>query len=191
MENHPEPRRERVTDPRSGGAHERMGVDDVVAHDGTSWLPPRWLTLTLLVALVVGGAVGYADHRARTREAAAVAACERSLRVASAQSEGRMGLLVNYVQPARRTAEGVQQLHLADLMAERAGRVLPAVQHADRVCRAVAVRPWHFSLVARRDAARAYSGALVTLLQTVAAQGRRPFHDDATLLRLRVGAGVG
>jgi hypothetical protein len=191
MENYPDPRRQRVPGARSGRQPEPAGRDDVVAQDGTSWRPPRWLSLTLLTALVVGSVVGYADHRARTRETAAVAACEHSLRVASQLSEGRMGLLVNYVQPARRTTDGVQQLHLADLMAERAGRVLPAVQHADRVCRAVAIRPWHFALVARRDAARAYSGALVTLLQTVAAQGRRPFHDDATLLRLRVGAGAG
>lgn len=146
--------------------------------------------MTLLVALVLGGASVYADQQARTREATALGACEHSLRVASALSERRMGLLANYVQPARRTPSGVQQLHLADLMAARAGRVLPGVQRADRACRAVAVRPWHFSLVARRDAARAYSGALVTLLQTVAAQGRRPFHDDATLVMLRAGAGA-
>jgi hypothetical protein len=191
MENYPDPRPERVPEPRNVGKGERADLDDVIVRDGTPWRPPRWLSLTLLITLVVVSALGYADHRARTHEAAAVASCEHSLRVASALSEGRMGLLVNYVQPARRTTDGVQQLHLADLMAERAGRVLPLVQHADRVCRAVAVRPWHFSLVARRDAARAYSGALVTLLETVAAQGHWAFHDDATLLRLRVGAGAG
>jgi hypothetical protein len=191
MEKYPDPLREPGAGPRTGGERDAVGVDDVVAQDGRSWRLRRWLPLTLMIALVVGSAVAYADHRARTREAAAVAACEHSLRAASAFSEVRMGLLVNYVQPAQRTTDGVQQLHLADLMAERAGRVLPAVQRADRVCRTVAVRPWHFSLVVRRDAARAYSGALVTLLQTVAAQGRLLFHDDATLLRLRVGAGVG
>jgi hypothetical protein len=167
-----------------------VGAVDTVAYDGARSRRRAWLSLTLLVALVVAGAGAYADQRARTREAAAVGVCEHSLRLASALSERRMGLLANYVQPARRTPGGVQQLHLADLMAERAGRALPGVQRADIVCRAVAVRPWHFSLVARRDAARAYSGALVTLLQTVAAQGRRPFRDDATLVLLRAGAGA-
>jgi hypothetical protein len=143
-----------------------------------------------VAALVLGGAAWSVDSRDRRQETAAVAACESGLREASALSERRMGLLANYVQPAMRTASGVQQLHLADLMAHRASAVLPAAQRADRACRVVSVHPWHFSLVARRDAAQAYSGAMVTLLQTVAAQGRTPFSDDAALLRLRVEAGV-
>jgi hypothetical protein len=52
------------------------------------------------------------------------------------------------------------------------------------------VRPWHFSLVTRQHAATAYSGALVTLLQIVAAQGRAGFHDTETLLGLRNAAGL-
>ena len=84
----------------------------------------------------------------------------------------------------------VQQLHLADLMAARAGRVLPRVQAADRSCRRVDVRPWHFSLVARQSASAAYSAALVTLVQTLAAQGRLPFRADATMQRLRDAVGV-
>jgi hypothetical protein len=185
MENYPDP------GPGLGNRDEPDlvgGVVDVVAQDARR--RRAWPALALLVVLVMGSAAAYADQRDRAQEAAAVGACEHSLRVASALSELRMGLLANYVRPARRTPGGVQQLHLADLMAARAGRVLPGVQRADRVCRAVTVRPWHFSLVARRDAARAYSGALVTLLQTVAAQGRRPFHDDATLVLLRAGAGA-
>jgi hypothetical protein len=150
----------------------------------------RWLSLPLLVAVVMGSAGGYDDHQTYVHEAATVAACEHSLRVASALSERKMGLLANYVQPARQMSTGVQQLHLADLMAERAARVLPGAQSADRLCRAVTVRPWHFSLVARRDDERAYSGALVTLLETVAAQGRRPFPGSATLVLLRARAGA-
>jgi hypothetical protein len=172
---------------------EESGMSEVV-EGGVRVRPSRpglgWAAAVLALVVVAAGAAAYVDHRARNREADAVTRCERSLRVASALSERRLGLLANYVQPALRTEDGVQQLHLADLMAQRAGRVLAGAQRADRACRVVSVRPWHFSLVARRDAARAYSGALVTLLQTVAAQGRRPFHDDATLLRLRVGAGA-
>ena len=150
----------------------------------------HWLSLALFVALVVGSAGGYVDHRTYVREAAAVAACEQSLHVASALSEHKMGLLANYVQPPRPSSTGLQQLHLADLMAKRAALVLPGAQGADRLCRAVRVRPWHFSLVARRDAELAYSGALVTLLQTVAAQGSRPFPAGATLVLLRAEAGA-
>src|SRR5436305_15059720 len=102
MENHPYPAREQGAGPR-----EVVDVDDVVARDGRSGGRRRWLWFTVLVALVVGSvAVGYADHRARTREAAAVAGCEHSLRLASALWEGRMGLLVTSVQPARRPTAG-------------------------------------------------------------------------------------
>ena len=151
----------------------------------------RWTwSVVLLTALLVAAVAWSVDGHQRAREASAVVACEQGLRQASWHSERRMGLLAHYVQPATRTTEGVQQLHLADLMAHRAHGVLPAVQAADRACREVSVRPWHFSLVARSDAARAYSGALVTLLQTIAAQGSGTFHDDAVLLRLRSAAGV-
>jgi hypothetical protein len=151
------------------------------------WL---WWVVATVTVLVVGTLAAYADDQGRAHESVAVGACEYRLQQASALSEGRMGLLASYVRPARRTTRGVQQLHLADLMATRAQRVLSGAQRADRVCRRVSIRPWHFSLVARRDAATAYSGALVTLLQTVAAQGRASFHDTATLARLRAAAGV-
>jgi hypothetical protein len=149
-----------------------------------------WWSSVVAVALVVVGLGWYTDQRVLTHEAAAVAGCEQRLRDASALSEGRLGLLTNYVRPARRTTQGVQDLHLADLMAERAQEVLPGAQRADRACRTVSVRPWHFSLVDRRDAALAYSGALVTLLQTVAAQGPTHFRDDSILGRLRTEAGA-
>jgi hypothetical protein len=119
-----------------------------------------------------------------------VTRCEHRLDEASSLADLRMGAMVNYLRPALSSAQGVQQLHLADLMARPARRVLPDVQRADRVCRAVAVEPWHFSLASRRNAATAYSGALVTLLQAVAAQGRDYFHDDATLVGLRHAAGI-
>ncbi|MFZ2016943.1 MAG: hypothetical protein WAV00_24260 [Nocardioides sp.] len=143
-----------------------------------------------LAALVLAGGAWSLDSRDRAHERAAVSACEAGLREASGLSERRMGLLADYVQPALRTTNGVQQLHLADLMAHRASGVLPAAERADRACRSVSVHPWHFSLVARRDAAVAYSGAMVTLLQTVAAQGSATFNNDAALVRLRLEAGV-
>jgi uncharacterized membrane-anchored protein YhcB (DUF1043 family) len=147
---------------------------------------PRWWLLA--VVLVVGLAVGYTNDRLRSHESASITACETQLRRASDLADYKMGLTTNYVRSA--ASRGSDRTHLADLMAPRARRALPAVQRADRACREVRVRPWHFGLVARQHAATAYSGALVTLLQLVAAQGRPPFHGDSTLIRLRDAAGL-
>jgi hypothetical protein len=138
--------------------------------------------MVVLVLAVVCGVAWYADQRIRTREDAALAACERSLGVASAHADIRLGAVAHMLRQPMAGATGAQALHLADLMASPARRVLPEAQRADRVC--------HFSLVARRNAATAYSGVLVTLLQTVAAQGRAFFSDDATLQHLRTAAGL-
>jgi hypothetical protein len=150
----------------------------------------RLLVVLLALAVVAAVVAWYADGRARDREAAQVATCERLLVNASAHADVRLGPVVNMLRPAVSTRDGVQQLHLADLMASQARQVLPVAQRALRVCQRVSVRPWHFSLVSRRSAATAYSGALVTVLQTVAAQGSASFRDDSTLQRLRSAAGV-
>jgi hypothetical protein len=154
------------------------------------WRPPRWLWWAVAMALVVGGVAWYADHRVRAREAEAVARCEHRLSEASAMSEIRMGAMDNYLRPALASTHGARQLHLADLMSGPARRLLPGVQRADQACNRVAVKPWHFSLVARRNAATAYSGALLTLLQAVASQGRAYFHHDPALVRLKEAAGL-
>lgn len=167
-------------DERESEPHPRRGLTRVRA---------GWVVTVL--ALVAGLVVLSADARERSREADAVRACETQLRWASDQADYRMGLTTTYVRSIPSTP-GLQT-HLADLMAPRARLVLPAVQRADRACKAVSVRPWHFSLVARQHAATAYSGALVTLLQIVAAQGprrHRGFHDNQTFLELRNAAGL-
>jgi hypothetical protein len=150
----------------------------------------RRLGLAVALALVVGAVGWYGDHRDRAAETAAVAHCERRLSTASVLSEIRMGRMANYVTPSARPAGTSGQLHLADLMASPAREVLPLVQRANRVCQAVSVRPWHFALIARRNAATAYAGALVTLLQAVASQGPASFRHDPTLVRLREAAGL-
>ena len=150
----------------------------------------RWAWWALALALVVGSVAWYGDHRVRADESAAVQHCEQRLRTASVLSELRMGRMVNYVRPATPASTGTQHLHLADLMASPAREVLPLVQRANRICQAVSVRPWHFSLVARRNAATAYAGALVTLLQAVASQGPASFRHDPTLVELREAAGL-
>jgi hypothetical protein len=142
------------------------------------------------VLTLAGGALAAADGRARARETAHVARCAERLRIATGYAERRLGLVTSYVEPVLASDGRVQQLHLADLMAARAERVLPRVQRADRYCSAVHVRPWHFALTARQGSSTAYAAALVTLVQTVAAQGRESFRVDQTLQRLRDEVGV-
>jgi hypothetical protein len=150
--------------------------------------PGWWVALSLV--LLVGIAVVVVDGTMRSREATRVDRCEHLLRVATGYTERRLGLVANYLEPTLTPSGRVQELHLADLMSTRAGRVLPRVQRADRFCDGVVVSPWHFSLVQRQSAATAYSAALVAVVQTVAAQGRVPFPDDATLQRLREKVGI-
>jgi hypothetical protein len=149
--------------------------------------PWSWLLSIVLVAGVAGVAV---DARSRSHEGVAVAQCEQRLQLATWYAERRLGLVANYLEPAVDGRGRVQQLHLADLMSARAGKVLPRVQEADRTCRRVSVRPWHFALVKRQSTSTAYSAALVTLMQTLAAQGSVPFREDATMQRLRDAVGI-
>src|SRR5690349_1305270 len=111
----------------------------VVRQRREPWHPPRWLAGVLALAVLVGGIAWYVDHRVRVREEAQVARCERMLADASSMADLRMGAMANYIRPALSSVRGGQQLHLADLMARPARRVLPDVQRADRVCRAVSV----------------------------------------------------
>ena len=150
----------------------------------------RWWA-GLAVLIVAGSALVVVDGRSRAHEGAAVAGCEQRLRVATGYAEGRLGLVANYLEPTISTNGRVELLHLADLMSARANNVLPRVQKADRFCRGVSVRPWHFSLVERQGASTAYSAALVTFVQTVAAQGHVPFRANATMQRLREEVGIG
>jgi len=157
---------------------------------GTPMPRHRGWWLALAVVLVVGSFLVVVDGTMRSREGAAVSRCENQLRFATGYAERRLGLISNYLEPTLTPSGRVQELHLADLMSARAGRVLPRVQRADRACRQVSVSPWHFGLVHRLGAATAYSAGLVTLVQTVAAQGRVPITDDATLQRLRDEVGI-
>ncbi len=148
-----------------------------------------WTALSLVLVACSAGVV--VDAGLRSREGDAVSRCESQLRLATGYAERRLGMVTDYLQPTLTPGGRVQQLHLADLMAARAGRVLPRVQQADRLCTGVSVSPWHFSLVERQSAATAYSAALVAVVQTVAAQGRIAFQDDATLQRLGDELGIG
>jgi len=150
---------------------------------------PRWAWVVALV-LVLGVAVVVVDEASRAQESARVSDCQDQLRQATGYVERRLGLVDNYLQPTLATDGRVQQLHLADLMSARAHHVLARVQQADTYCRHVTVRPWHWGLAERQSASTAYSAALVTLVQLVAAQGRVPFEADETMQRLRDAVGI-
>jgi hypothetical protein len=158
---------------------------------GTASIPHRRWWWVLAIVLVVASTGIAVDGSMRARDGARVAACEHQLRVATWYTQRHLGLVSNYLEPTLSPSGRVQDIHLADLMSAHAFRALPRVRRADRVCRHVTVRPWHFSLVKRQSAATAYSAALVTMVQTVAAQGRLPFRGDATLQRLGDEVGVG
>ena len=166
----------------------REAAGDLRRGTGTVRHPGWWCVLA--VVLVLGGLVAVVDGHLRDRDRASVAGCEKQLHLATWYAERRLGLVSNYLEPTVAPSGRVQRIHLADLMSARAYRVLPRVQHADHVCHQVSVRPWHFSLVERQSSATAYSAALLTLVQTVAAQGRVAFSDDATLQRLRHAVGI-
>jgi len=157
---------------------------------GTPTVRHRGWWISLVVVVVVAGSAFGVDAQVRSREGAQVARCEQQLRLATGYAEKQLGLIANYLEPTLTPSGRVQELHLADLMSARAGRVLPLVQHADHVCQQVSVSPWHFGLVDRLGVATAYSAGLVTVVQMVAAQGRVPITDDATLQRLRDEVGI-
>lgn len=165
--------RRRETDDDPTGRH--------LQHHRVAW------SIAAVVALA-GASLAVVDAGDRSRETAALEACERQLQDASDHADYTMGLTTNYVRPV--AVGGSGRTHLADLMAPRARKVLPAVQRAHRTCAAVHVRPWHVGLAERQDAATTYAAALVTLLQTVAAQGPDAFDGDRTLLDLRAAAGI-
>jgi hypothetical protein len=140
------------------------------------------------VLAIAGASLALVDGSVRSRETAAVEACERQLQDASDHADYQMGLTTGYVRSVGSGRSG--RTHLADLMAPKARDVLGEVQDAHRVCATVHVEPWHPGLADRQQAASTYSAALVTLLQTVAAQGGRGFGGDETLSQLRAAAGM-
>lgn len=166
--------------PRTQAAYDEQPDARAGGHHRRAW--------TLAAVVVVAGAsLVVVDGAERSSEVAAVESCERQLQDASDHADYRMGLTTNYV---RSVAQGHDRTHVADLMAPRARQVLPQVERARRTCAAVSVQPWHVGLAHRQQAAAAYAGALVTLLQTVASQGRGAFAGDPTLLDLRAAAGI-
>ena len=77
--------------------------------------------MALSVVLLVGIGAAVVDGTMRSREAAQVDRCEHQLRVATGYTERRLGLVANYLEPTLTPSGRVQELHLADLMADACG----------------------------------------------------------------------
>jgi hypothetical protein len=174
--------------PREGRDADREVLE---AHGRDAWTPPRRLVLAALLVVVASGWGGYADLGAREHESAALARCQRDLHNAVVSADPQMVAAASGIGPILATTTGQRHRALLASMARPARLLLPEVVRADSRCRAVAIRPWHRSLLARRDAATAYSGALTARLRGIAADGSTYYHQDAGLRRLRRAAGIG
>jgi hypothetical protein len=161
--------------------HEVLDVDP-----GRSWRPSPRVMVVIAIALVVGGLLVLVDQRSRASELRALDACRQELHETAVATDLQMMAVATTVHPPP-ASTGTARTHagLAGVMSRSARQLLPQVGDADQACGAVSVRPWHFSLRARRDATTAYARALAAKLQEVAADGRISYVEDRTLRRLR------
>lgn len=165
-------------------------VEHEVLDPGPLWRPPRWLVLATLVAVVAGAFGWTVDRHERAQESRALASCRSDLQDAVGYADLRLMAMADYLDPALSVTKGARHGHLADLMAQPARRVLPDVERADRACRAVSVRPWHFAVLSRQRATTAYSSAFAARMRTIADRGRRYYGDSSELQRLRRAAAI-
>lgn len=140
--------------------------------------------MVVLLTIVVGLPAAYADHRSRADEARALDSCRRQLHDAAVSSDLQMMAVATTTHGPLASSRGARS-GLTGLMSRSARDLLPGVVHADVVCRGVSVRPWHFSMRARRDASAAYATALAAKLRSVASDGRISYVGDGALRRLR------
>ena len=154
------------------------------------WRPPRWLVVAVLLVAVLATAGWYVDRQDRAREASALDGCRRELQNTVAFSDVRLMAMADYIDPALSVTHGEKRGHIADLMAQPARRMLRDVERADRACRSVSIRPWHFSLASRHHATTAYSSAFAAKMRTIAGQGRTYYLGTRALQRLREAAAI-
>lgn len=157
---------------------------------GPVWRPSRWLVVTVVVMVLIATAGWYVDRQERTRETGALQGCRRQLHEASVFADTRLMAMADYLAPALAMTSGTRRAQLASNMSAAARSVLSDVERADRVCRSVSIRPWHFTLASQHRAATAYSGALVARVRSVARRGSSYYRDDTALRRLREAAGL-
>ena len=138
----------------------------------------------VVLATVVGALATYADHRSRVDEARALDTCRQQLHDAAVSSDLQMMAVATTTHGPLASSRGAPS-GLNELMSRSARDLLPEVVHAVDVCRGVSVRPWHFSLMARRDASTAYATALAAKLRAIATDGGMSYVGDGALRRLR------
>lgn len=158
---------------------------------GELWRPPRWVLVVVALVILVSSLAWYADQQDRARESDALAACRQELQAAAISSDLQMMAVATTIRPTVTSTKEGRHGGVAGIMSRSARQLLPAVIGADEVCQAVSVRPWHFSLRERRNAAAAYSAALAAKLGEVAADGRTSYVDDRSLRSLRRAADIG
>ena len=146
--------------------------------------PSTRVLLVVVLAVVMGALVTYADHRSRVDEGRALATCRQRLHDAAVPSDQQMMAVATTAHGPLTSSRGPRS-GLHSLMSRSAGDLLPEVIDADKACLGVSVRPWHVSLKSRRDASTAYATALVAKLRAVATDGRTSYVEDAALRRLR------
>jgi hypothetical protein len=162
---------------------DRQEVLDV--DPGGGGRPSARVLVVVVLAVVVGALAIFADQRSRADEARALDACRRELHDTAVSSDLQMMAVATTIHPPPAPTRGRTHAGLAGIMSRSARQLLPDVVDDDEVCRGVSVRPWHFSLRARRDAATAYARALTAKLREVATDGRTSYVDDGTLRSLR------
>jgi hypothetical protein len=153
--------------------------------------PPRRLLLSVVVGILVVALASFADVRARDHEAEALVTCRHELHNAVVSSDLELMAVAGSIRPTLASTTGARHATVAGVMSVPARHVLPDVLRADRLCRSVSIRPWHFSLKAERDAATSYSAALAAKLREVAADGSAYYGDVGPLRRLRRTADLG
>jgi hypothetical protein len=146
--------------------------------------PSTRVLVVVVLAVVLGALVTYADHRSRVSEARALDTCRQQLHDTAVPSDLQMMAVATTAHGPLASSRGVPS-GFDGLMSRSAGDLLPEVVHADEACLGVSVRPWHFSLKAARDASTAYASALAAKLRAIAADGRISYVEDVSLRRLR------
>jgi hypothetical protein len=155
---------------------------------GGIWRPSARVLMVVVIVIVVSGLALFADQRSRADETRALDACRRELHDTAVSSDLQMMAVATTIHPPPASTTGRTYAGVAGIMSRSARQLLPEVVDADEACRGVSVRPWHFSLRARRDAATAYARGLTAKLREVATDGRTSYIDDGTLRSLRQAA---
>jgi hypothetical protein len=167
------------------------GREEVLdARPGLVWRPSRWLVVAAVVVVLVATTGWYVDRQDRTREMRALEGCRRQLHDAVVFADLRLMAMADYLAPALSMTSGTRRAQLTDDMGVAARSTLGDVEQADRRCRAVSIRPWHFALASQHRAETAYSGALAARMRSVADRGSSYYRGNTALQRLRDAADI-